>query len=174
MDAHRKKMILRITRLRLALFVGLGACVTAGALTQGSPADNVASTNISPSQATAIALSVADSAGDQAITKVQSVTTTIGEGVTTIGPGAELSTTSAISQWAAEPAYVEVMQGQFSLAQVPRPKNAAMPTGSVLSLVINADTGAVAFTALNDSTHGPTSSELENLGALETVDTPQG
>lgn len=136
-----------------------------------SPASSVGGTTptLSPSQAHTIALGLAQSAGDSTPAQIQSVRTTIGAGVKVIGPTSKLPNNNAtISQWAIGPAYVEVIHGHFALSQVPRPRNVPPPTGSTLSVVIEAETGQIAFLGLNDSAHGPTSSELENLGKLET------
>jgi len=136
----------------------LGVTLAAPATSGGSPM-----AGLSASDASAVALSVARAAGDEAPTELQSVEATVGSGAVTVGPGTELPDSPAVSQWASEPAYVEVIRGHFT-PDVPRPKGAPAPTGTVLSLVVGAYTGSVAFTALNDN--GPLPSALAKLGTV--------
>lgn len=139
------------------------AIAVAGASPAASPSSG-ASADVSPSDATAIALRAAEAAEDDSPTELLSVETTLQAGIRAITPeGAIASDDSQIAQLGEGSGYVEVMQGNFSL-DATRPANAALPKGSVLSIIVRASNGSIAFTALNNS--GPTVTELEKLGTV--------
>jgi hypothetical protein len=73
----------------------------------------------------------------------------------------------AMDQWLNAPAYVEVLHGHFTLGGAPHPPGADAPTGSALSLVIDAHTGQVSAITLRD--RGPDTAALSHLGTVRSV-----
>jgi hypothetical protein len=125
--------------------------------------DPVNSTSeVTPTEAAQIATQAARAAGDDGSIELVSVATNVEAGVRAVLPeGAAPSANVGISQLGSGSAYVEVMRGHFNL-DVPRPENAPEPTGTVLSMVVRASGGSVAFRALNDS--NATAAAIEKLG----------
>lgn len=122
-----------------------------------SPKAHVAST-ISPSQVDAIALSVAAQNGDRSPTSVQTVQTTHTAAYSLLWPGAgnEADTT---------PAYVTTMKGSFTANNGLLPAGAPAPTGNVLTIVVNAQTGQMMD--LNLSNRTPDLSQLGTVMNME-------
>jgi hypothetical protein len=156
----------RVASSAVALAAVASLAMLGVTLTSAAASENNASgqaVDLSATQARAAALSLAGKSG--AVAESESVATTVGEATAAIAPAAQTSIgNSAASQWASEPAYLEVMHGSFTLDEVPRPSGASAPTGSTLSMVIGAESGEVAFVALNES--GPTPASMAQLGTV--------
>lgn len=131
--------------------------------------DPVGSTSeVTSTEAAQIALQAARASDNSGSIELVSVATNVEAGIRAILPeGAAPSANADISQLGSGNAYVEVMKGNFSL-DVPRPKNAPEPTGTVLSMVVRASDGSVAFRALNDSS--ATAATAERLGTATHTD----
>ena len=76
----------------------------------------------------------------------------------TVEPQASLPPSPSSSALSAEPVYVDVMSGHFTLTDAPVPPGAPAPTSESLAIVLNANTGHVLNIAITPSL--PSVSEL--------------
>jgi hypothetical protein len=120
----------------------------------------------------AVALGAARSDGDSAPTEMQTTKTTVSAGAITLSPpGSEAPTTENAQSRATldQKAQLIVLHGHFTLGSAPVPHGASSPRGTVLSLVVDEATGAIAYTALTN--RAPSSQRLQALGPVtDTVD----
>jgi hypothetical protein len=119
------------------------------------PGSSAASTSLTQAQITGIALGFAANAGDPTPTLVEHVETTRSQAV-------EASSADTVQNNAAS--YLIAMRGNFVLQDAPRPPGAAAPTGSVLTLVIDAQTGQLTDIGVQDNVP-----DLSQLGPV-TID----
>jgi hypothetical protein len=120
----------------------------------------------------AVALGAARSAGDPSPTELQTVKTTAIAGATTLSPpGSEAPTENAAARATLnKKADLVVLHGHFTLSSASVPRGASAPTGSVLSLVVDEETGAIVFTALTN--RAPSAHSLEALGQVGDIADP--
>jgi hypothetical protein len=75
------------------------------------------------------------------------------------------STSAGITKWYQSQVDVLVLHGHFTLPTAPRPSGVSAPTGTVLTLVVDAHTGAIDGERLDDQD----SAGLNQLGAADAL-----
>jgi hypothetical protein len=140
---------------------------------ESTGADPTSEPELDTTQLDAIALDAAQAAGDGTPTELEVVSTSARSGVQAIDPSAEpVAETSEAREWLGTHVVLDVMHGHFELEDSSLPAQAKAPTGSILSLLIDADTGAIMFRGLNDT--GPSQQSLEALGEVSRIVEPSG
>jgi hypothetical protein len=115
-------------------------------------------------------LAIASLQGDAEPSDIQAVSTNRGDALQATNDGAALPNTSGSQVWAGplktwygQQAYVVTAHGHFT-GDVPTPAGSTGPTGTVLTLVLDAHSGAVSMLGIDKT--GPSTS-LGNLGAVK-------
>lgn len=147
--------------------VGLGAFGVASASPVSADGGGLSTTELE-----AVAINASRAAGEDAPTELQAVNTTVLQGAMTLSPpssGAPAESPEAQASLSRR-AELEVLHGHFTLASASVPPGSPLPTGSVLSLVVDEETGAIVFTALNN--RGPSQSSMEALGHVSVLADP--
>lgn len=169
--AHRKPVAFVVLTVS-AVAIGIGGVAIASAT--GTAAAQTSSSEVSAlsdAELAKVALNEAQAAGDEAPSELQTVKTDVLEGTMTISPTSKAPAESPeVRQWLDQKAELEVLHGHFTLMNADLPSGASAPTGSVLSLVVSTETGAIEFRALTNS--GPSQQALEALGQVSTNTDP--
>jgi hypothetical protein len=170
----RHKFVVCITAAGCTAAIGAGGVAFASSTgADGSTKPPSEASALSNTELTNIALDEARTAGDENPIELQTVDTDVLGGAMTIDPAAKVTPESATAmqqQWLYQKAVLEVLHGHFTLTNADLPSGASAPTGSVLSLVVATETGAIAFRALTNS--GPSQQALEVLGTVSASTDP--
>jgi hypothetical protein len=171
----RHKLIAVGTTIVCTVGVGTFGVAFASSVNAGSQATTQPSTEantLNETELEAVALNASRAAGDETPTELQAVRTTVLDGAMTLSPpGSNAPTEDPAAQVElSKQAELEVLHGHFVLTHASVPPGRPIPTGSVLSLVVDTETGAIVFTALNN--RGPSQGSLEALGRVSDVADP--
>jgi hypothetical protein len=159
--------------------LGATALAATGALAskpESTPTPAISDTSVAvrpvtQTRADEIAQSFAARVGSDARPTAQaSVATTRGAALRVLMPGSGTAAGSPVGLEAKEaptPVFVETFKGSFRLADVPTPSRQSAPTGTALTVLIEANTGYVAGIELDDEP--PTQSALARLGTVRSV-----
>jgi hypothetical protein len=85
------------------------------------------------------------------------------------GSGLPASAPTALKEWNEASVYVETMHGRFTLSKVSVPEGEPAPSGTVLSLVIDAHTAQVSSIAVTSEAEAPSRQALEQIGNVRQV-----
>jgi hypothetical protein len=127
-------------------------------------------TPLSKAQLTGVVQKIAAEQGDADPTDIQAVATERGAGLSATNPGAKLPDTSgsqawetALKTWYGQKAYLVTLHGEFT-GNVSTPAGDTTPTGSVLTLILDAYTGKITMMGLNKT---QPSLDMSSLGPVE-------
>jgi hypothetical protein len=113
-----------------------------------------------------VALASAARAGDTAPTSIAAVNTTLGAAISSEPHNAAVQPTPETEALNSSAVVLVIMHGHFTLNHEPIPQGAVAPTGSVLTLGVDAHTGAVELERLQDAA----ASGVAALGAQRSLE----